>query len=133
MAVGWGGSQALNILVLTLAAHGSPPLLLVPPAFVATGVMAFTQWRLVANNSIMSRHFSESGYDPADLEEGRRLVDREELSALRRLYRRAITRVEYERIIAYRHYVHGEITHGEYEAVLRYLAVQEPPSSKAPL
>lgn len=126
MAIGWGVCVVLWGFLLYLVVRGLPPLLFLVPALTVTGGMAYFQARLVNDGSALARHFVESGFNPSDLDASTRVVDRQELSALRRLQRRAITRVEYERIVAFRHLAHGEISEPEYRQILRYLAEQEP-------
>lgn len=120
-AAGWAASFGLWVLLLVLAARGLQPLLFLIPALAVTSVMGYSQMRLINDGSLLSQHFAQSGYDPADVSAARRPVDDQELAALRRWHRRAISRIEYERIIAFRHLVHAEITEPEYREILRYL------------
>jgi len=89
-------------------------------AVVAYGVFLLTH---------RSRHPSDQFFPlpdlPMDLAEEPRLTDRSEREARRMLRRGEITRVHYERIIAYRQFVHGELTRQEYRARIARLADEE--------
>ncbi len=132
LAMIWGGTFAI-ILTVDILSSQSPDssfdLLLGTIGLVASLVMAYARLRLVRGTSVWSNGLLTRGYPIGDTSDEVRLSDPEERAARRRLRRGAITRREYERIIARRHFVHGEYSAAEYHEALRQIGDDTPPGS----
>ncbi len=88
---------------------------------VATVAMAYLQLRLVNDGSIVARRLEYGGTAVGDPSDPVRPSDPEERRAQHLLRRGAITRRQYEEIIARRHFVHGEISRAQYEETVQTL------------
>jgi hypothetical protein len=100
---------------------------------VAIAVLLYSAYRLGVGNSVATQVYAARGGRFGDPEGGRRrIADREEITAYRDLRRRRISRIQYERILAYRRFVHGELTKSEYHQVLDFLAFHETHPSRTP-
>jgi hypothetical protein len=121
------------VLVILTPAYGAtsaPPidpgaaLAVLTAGLVASGLIVYTQLRFGSNGSLLSGELAAGGSLLGDVTDAVRPSDREERSARRRMKRGAITRREYELLIARRHFVHGEISHAEYSEIVRQLSDQ---------
>lgn len=98
-------------------------------SFAGLGVSTF---RLGVYHSRFRQWRAARGAPFGDPERGRsRVADRDEIAASRRLRRRRISRIQYERVIAYRRFVHGELTKTEYHQVLDFLSFHESHPSRS--
>jgi hypothetical protein len=93
----------------------------------AVGLIALlTYWyaanRLTEGNRFWSYTLLGKGYPEGDSTSARRRQsDPEERAAWKRFRRREITRIDYERRMAYRRFVHGEVSIEEYHEILQEL------------
>lgn len=140
LAILWGASFGVYLLLLILSANSTPnlsfALVISIVALAASLVMVYAQLRLGVGTIGMSyawapSYLSVRGFPYGETTDSARLSDAEERSALHRLRRGAITRREYERIIARRHFAHGEISRAEYHKILEEIGSDDPPHPEA--
>jgi hypothetical protein len=134
LALTWGAMFVVYLLSISLLAQqptAGVAVVLLVIGLAAAVVLTYAQLRLVPGQSFWLTPRPGGPGDPDD--EGR-LADPEERDARRRLRRGAITRREYDRILARRHFVHGEISREEYHETLRELGDDDPrhPSAASP-
>ena len=128
----WSVGVALILLILWgVSPGGQAKLILLQTSAVfvnglAIGVSIY-YWRRYGASGVLSPMFppplpnysSLSGaLNPND---SRRVADREERVALHQLRMGRISRLQYEKIIAYRHFVHGELSRSEYRQIIARL------------
>ena len=132
LTVLWAATLLVYALTLALLAplriQGGNPSIVPGFALVvlvislsASVVLVYAQLRLATDASLMARGLQARGFPVGDPVGGNRPSDPEERRALRRLKRGAITRREYEKIIARRHFVHGELSRTQYEEIVHEL------------
>ena len=137
LSVIWGIALVGSVLVLIFI-NSNPKvafaIILLPIAIVLAVAGSYAAWRIFPDRSPVDAIYRGWGYRRNDTEDPVRPSDPEERQALRRLRRGAITRREYERIIARRHFVHGEITLAQYKEIVRELGAEVPrkPTSVSP-
>jgi hypothetical protein len=125
------------LLALALADAGGPTRLGAVAIALCLSVggavcFGYGTYRLGVGFSVVRLALAAKGGAFGDPERGRRRVaDREEVEASRRLRRRQITRIAYERIRAYRRFVHAELTKAEYHQVLDFLTFHETHPSRS--
>lgn len=137
VAVLWSVGVALILLILWGVSPGGQArfILLQTSAVVVNGLaigVSIYYWRRYGASGVLSPMFppplpnysSLSGaLNPND---ARRVADKEERAALHQLRKGRISRLQYEKIIAYRHFVHGELTRTEYRQIIARLDEGEP-------
>ncbi len=127
LAALWGTTAVVLWVVIGLLRQRIPSefSFLLPTAIVVgTAVVNF--YILNPRRRSVDQVLSADGFPHWGDEDSVRPADREERAAGRRLRRGAITRREYERIIARRRFVHGEISRAEYHKLIQQLAEEEP-------
>jgi hypothetical protein len=130
LAVLWGVTFVFLLVssaVLSYSPTGGLLTLVLVVALCASVVLSYVQFRLVPGRTVWSNVLAARGSPVGDPEDAVRVADPEERRARRRLRRGAITRREYERIIARRRFVHGELSEEDYHEITRQLSYGDPP------
>lgn len=111
------------VVLLSAYALNLPTVLLIfLPGFILVIALSVYCWTRFGVFPLGSGPLTS--HDPIDLgnpEDQPRLADPQERSAQRDLRRGRISRLQYERVIAYRHFVHGEISGAEYHHIISEL------------
>ena len=133
-AVLWAASFAVLVLSYSLlvqppaTVQGAPTageegflLLLGIVGLISALSFSYAGMRLRAGGSVWSNALLARGHPVGDPDTGRRQSDPEERDAWKRFRRGAITRIDYERLMARHRFAHGELSSEEYQAILREL------------
>ena len=136
VAVLWSVGVALILLILWGVSPGGQAkfILLQTSAVLVNGLaigVSIYYWRRYGASGVLTPMFptlpnysSLSGALNAN--DARRVAEKEERVALHQLRKGRISRLQYEKIIAYRHFVHGELTRTEYRQIIARLDEGEP-------
>jgi len=124
-AIAWAVGFGLYVLAAAILSNPFLGLGVVLPVAIigllAASTMSYAMWRLQVGTDIAADVMMATGERIGDPERARRVSDPEERRAWKRLKRGAITRVEYEQLMARRRFVHGELSGEEYHELMREL------------
>jgi uncharacterized membrane protein len=124
----WGIAVIWNVFLLFLISAEPtdvPLIFLLPVSLIVAVAGSYSSYRIYPDRSPIAGALRTRGWRRGDTEDVVRPSDPEERAAARRLRRGAITRREYELIIARRRFVHGEITLAQYNEIKRQLAISQ--------